>query len=101
MEKSSQYIPNKHPRHEKTDQIRLALVAVLQFISLFVALFFYNKWYSISVSGASAVVSSLLCGFSQGMLQLIIHRQYNGANLVKYYAWGIINGLWTVCTSLS
>lgn len=90
------FLPKYRQRRQKTDQLVLALAAVVQLVSLVVALVFYNKWYQVSKIGASAVVSSLLCGFSQGLLQLVVQRRFSGSNLLKYYGWGVINGFWTV-----
>jgi hypothetical protein len=86
----SLYAPRK-----KTDQAILALVIVAQLLSLLAGFYFYPRWYNISSLGAASVISCLLCGFSQGLLQLIVHRQYSGANILKYYCWGVINGIWT------
>lgn len=84
------------PRKRTNDSILLGLMLVLQLVSLGLAVVFYDAWYSVSVVGASAIVSSLLCGFSQGLLQIIMHRKFHAGSLLKYYSWGIINGLWTV-----
>lgn len=101
VEKGDRDFKPKTPVYgQKSDQLLLALVAVAQLVSLVVALIFYNKWYSVSKVASAAVISSLLCGLSQGLLQLIIHRRYSASNLLKYYCWGIVNGFWTVSTHL-
>lgn len=86
----------RHKRRETPEQIILGATVVAQFVSLFVGVYYYNTWYGVSKVGASAVISSLLCGLSQGLLQLIIYRQFDAASILKFYCWGIINGFWTV-----
>lgn len=95
-EQGVQYHPRYYARKEKTEQVMLSLVVFVQLVSLLVALYYYNVWYAVTKIGASAVVSSLLCGFSQGLLQLIVHRRFDASSLLKFYCWGIINGFWTV-----
>lgn len=87
--------PHKKQKHS-TYQMAIGVVLLVQSTLLFLAAVFYKRWYSISPYGSSALVSSFLSGFSQGVLQLINHRKANSANLLKFYVWGVCNGLWTV-----
>lgn len=79
-----------------SEQLALTGLVVAQIISLIISFYYYSIWYEISKYGASAVVSSVLCGFSQGLLQLIVHGKMHTANLLKFYCWGVINGFWMV-----
>lgn len=81
-------------------KVAIGVVVVLQCVSLVLAVLFFDKWYSITPFGSSALVSCLLCGFAQGLLQLIVYRHAKPGNLLKYYVWGVLNGIWTVSTLL-
>lgn len=81
--------------HQQSDQLLIGTVIIGQVASVIFIAFFYSKIYSVSPYGSSAFVSCLLCGFSQGLLQLIVHRRFHPMSLLKYYCWGIVNGLWT------
>lgn len=93
MEKK--FLP-RHTHRQTTGRVLPGVVVVLQVVSLIFGFVYYNTWYSISNMGASAVASSLLCGFSQGLLQLIVYHRFHVSNLLKFYCWGVINGFWTV-----
>lgn len=97
QESNDKFIP-RHTRGgiQKSDQILVVFINILQLCSLGVCAYYYSAWYKISPVGSSAVVSCMLCGFSQGLLQSIVHKRLQKANLLKYYCWGIVNGIWTV-----
>lgn len=78
------------------DQVTLAVIVLAQLASVYIGLTYYDKMYAMSMVGASAVISSIMCGASQGLLQLIVHHKFEPADLLKFYCWGIINGFWTV-----
>lgn len=87
-----------HTKQRKsTHQMAMGVVILVQLLSICLTVVFYKKWYAITPYGSSALVSCLLCGFSQGLLQLIVYRRAQPVNLLKFYTWGVVNGIWTVC----
>ncbi|VVT50598.1 uncharacterized protein SAPINGB_P002817 [Magnusiomyces paraingens] len=102
LEGSTLHKDRHRPRHvhingqnNNPQQVAIGAVIASQIASLVLIGLLYPRLYSISPFGSSAIVSTLLCGFSQGLLQLIVHRRLNPSALLKFYCWGIINGLWT------
>lgn len=84
-------------QRKSTHQMAMGVVILIQLLSICLTVVFYKKWYAITPYGSSALVSCLLCGFSQGLLQLIVYRRAQPVNLLKFYTWGVVNGIWTVC----
>lgn len=91
--------PHKKQQRSK-EQMAISGILLLQLVLVCLSVFFYNKWYSVTAYGSSALISCFLCGFAQGLLQLIVHRKSSPSNLLKYYVWGIFNGIWTVCEQI-
>ncbi|VVT53275.1 uncharacterized protein SAPINGB_P003491 [Magnusiomyces paraingens] len=85
----------KPSRFQSHNQLIIGAVVIAQIASLVLMAFYYKSMYSVSPYGCCALVSFLLCGFSQGLLQAIVHRRLHIMGLLKYYCYGVLNGLWT------
>lgn len=76
---------------------QISLLIVLgQVISVAVVLGFFGDLLRISSYGASALISTALCGFSQGFIQFAAGKRPSVDIILKFYAWGVCNGIWTV-----
>lgn len=72
------------------------LIVIGQVISVAAVLGFFGDLLRISNYGASALISTALCGFSQGFIQFAAGKRPSIDLILKFYAWGVFNGIWTV-----
>jgi hypothetical protein len=80
--------------------VEYVLFACLQIVGCGLCFAFYERLYYASEYGAAACIASVMSGLSQGLLQVFVHRELRLSSIAKFYTWGIINGLWTVCNVL-
>ncbi|CAN6668739.1 hypothetical protein TRVA0_041S00100 [Trichomonascus vanleenenianus] len=84
-----------YPTKSDLTNIPLVVVVSIQLTLVALCVFFFDNIYNASSVGASAVASSALAGLSQGLLQFFIEKRLQPASLLKFYVWGVVNGIWT------
>ncbi|ANB13410.1 hypothetical protein AWJ20_1701 [Sugiyamaella lignohabitans] len=92
--------------HEKTivvsrGYIMTKIILLVVQIALVVGCFItYEKLFRASSYGAAALAAGSMSGLAQGLLQAATSRQIKISTILKFYVWGVLNGLWTVCTHI-
>lgn len=80
----------------KKNDVGLRTVAfIIELLFTLVCFIEFDNLFDINAYGACALLSCIVTGLSQGIVQTFVKRQYNFDQLLKFYSWGVISGIWT------
>lgn len=89
------FAPSKSLYYKR--QAPLILCLAVQIAVVYVSIAYYDRIYILSPIGAPILSACTMSGLSQGLIQVSVKKKINVSNLIKFYIWGLINGLFTKC----